>query len=329
MEQQGVDSLIAELEQTVHSALEQPDTLRTTLEYRLDLGNNYWLDLRDETDTEDDRHMTAAFVHRTIEPADERSCTTQLLFSCLYEHDDDCLHGIWYEELAESLMQDMAGENEMACLQSLIVLARHIHEHGDEYKAPPPFDEEELAVFDEIDDSADDTEAEPFKGLVFEVKQEALNPKLRALHENAMRHMSPLLAGGAYRVYRGRTLGEDDGPWLESNALSGPEEHFASFIPKLPRWSVSYVEEPLEHEFEQRPDGTYEAKVSPADHVLRYGNLPSFDALFDEDTQELLCSSVNEADIERAEQIDREAGLFVPTSEQVANFLRKLRLSLR
>lgn len=204
------------------------------------------------------------------------------------------------------------------CLQKVLALARHIHDHGDIYRAPPVYDEGERTAVSRLS-----------PGIAFEVRDEAFDPQLRSLHTEMLRYANQQLAHGAYREHRLRSLGENDDPWLESNVLSGPLKHFASFIPKLPRWSVSYIEEPLEYEFEQRPDGTYEAKVSPADHVMRYGNLPSFEVLIDEETQELLCSSVNEADIERAEQIDHEAGLFVPTNEQVINFLRKLRLGLQ
>ncbi len=303
-----IDRLVTELVVLANSELETPDGITTSMHYNRDLTGSYHMSLESRADseaasyTEAPNYHAAVFIQHVGEVHDEDRCSTYVVFSCLYDHAEQMLHGLQLlppSDLPHFIPQGT--DLESTVLQRTLAIAQHIYDN---------------------DLIARDSD---FKGS-FSLRGDEISAELSDLVTLSLESTNQLLAEGAFYERRFKSVGsEGSSLWIESNVSNGPSGHVDNRNKNNAQLSISFTEDGITYTFEQTADGVFEIKSKIADLAERYRYFRTFKPTFNEETGELLAFGVNFKEIKEKEQEEREAGMYEPTAEKLHAFLQRLR----
>ncbi|MHB1864884.1 MAG: hypothetical protein ACYCPS_01825 [Candidatus Saccharimonadales bacterium] len=300
-----VEMLVSQLETMARYELETPGGITTNMGYKVVMPDTFYMRFEDRADSAEvgykgSGHLTAIFIEQAGEVHDEDRCSTQMAFSCLYDHDDQILHGVQFLSPAD-MPKDLPDGTplEQIAYQRVLAVAQYIFDKNIR---------EEDSIMEES----------------FKVTDDALDENLRTLVIEALQSTSQLLAEGAFHERRFKKVGIDrKSLWVQSNTQSGPAEHADTRSHMTGQLSVSFTEDGITYTFEQTNDGIFEIKSKIADFAERYRYYRTFKPTFS-DTGELVGFGINSNEIKEKEQEEREAGMYEPTTEKLNAFIERL-----
>lgn len=299
-----VDTLTSQLEAKARYELETPDGVTTNMDYRVVMPDTFHMRLETRADSEEagykgSEYYTAVFIEQAGEVHDEDHCSTQMAFSCLYDHNDQILHGVQFLSPIDMPQELPEGtELERTTYQRVLAVAQYIYDKNIR---------DEGSIMEES----------------FKVTDDELEEVLREYMTSALQSASQLLAEGAFHERRFKKVGNDSKSlWVESNTQSGPAEHADTRNHMRGQLSVSFTEDGIIYTFEQTNDGVFEIKSKIADFAERYRQYRTFKPTFT-NTGELVGFGINGNEIKEKEQEEREAGMYEPTVEELNAFIER------
>jgi len=300
-----VDRLTSQLETIARQALEMPDGITTKLDYKIDLSANFKLRLmtKDENEAASYKgagHTTAVFIARTTGLPDEDDGGFRVEYSALYSHEEQLLRGVQFMaplEIPPIPLQ--ATDLEKIAFQKITALARTSYDTA--------------LLRDEL-----------WKGT-FSLSLSEMSQAGGSLLASCLESVNQLLAEGAYYERRFKRLSMPEAMfWLESIVLSGPLEHADSRDLDENLLTVSFTDGSLTHSFDQLRTGVFEIKTEIADEAERYRHYRTFHPTFDPTSGELDGFGIEGTEIAEKQQIERDAGMYLPTVEKLKLFLNRL-----
>ena len=303
-----VDRLVTELATIARNELETPDGITTKMYYSRDLPDSYNMSLESRADSEaasykqGSNYHTAVFIQHVGEVHDEDHCSTHVVFSCLYDHAEQMLHGMQLLPPTDLPCDIPQGTNlESTTLQRTLAIAEYIYDNDLK------------------------TKDSDFEGY-FSLRGDEISTELSDLVTLSLESINQLLAEGAFHERRFKSIGSDASSlWIKSNVSSGPSEHADNRNRNNAQLSISFTEDGITYTFEQTANGVFEIKSKIADFAERYRYFRTFKPIFNEETGELIVFGINGKEIEEKDQAEREAGMYEPTAERLHAFLERLR----
>jgi hypothetical protein len=294
------ESIVAELEQTVVAAMDEPTDRKTSMQYAARITDEYSIDVELMTYTPNAQPYGVSgsshrlFLHHDVpeirskvigvpELGEER-CERPVLFSAIYDNDEDgrSLHG-----LSGKVKLPMA---------DIITLRPQ---------------DRELAIM------AGNLALQLSQGDFFEVQEK--DPEWdEQLIQNFLRITSLAAASGVYIDTSYRAAQVDELELFASYVtFSGDPRFMTQSELEYPYLRFSAVKDEIETVYERSLSGRVDVKTRLANPDLRYASLPSFKSIYDDEGEPMGCT-FDHRELEALEDEEREKGLFVPTREQVA-----------
>lgn len=295
------ESIVAELEQTVVAAMEEPTDRKTSMQYTARVNEEYSIDVNLLTYTPNAMpYGVGGFSHRlfvcrdapmivpTLSPFPELGqelCERPVLFSAVYSSEEGgrSLHG-------------MSGEVKLPFAEVLSLRPQ----------------DRELAIM------AGNLALQLSSGEYFELEEKDAAWD-EQLIQNFLRITSLATASGAYIDTSYKSSQAPDGTELFASyvTFNGDPRFMTQSDLEYPYLRFSIVQDELETVYERSLNGHIDLKTRLADPNARYASLPSFKAVYDE-TGQLIACSFDYREAEAIENEERAQGLFVPTPERTA-----------
>lgn len=298
------ESMVAELEQTVVAAMEQPTDRKTSMEYTCRVNEEYSIDVELMTYTPDampygmSGHSNRLFVchdvpsvEQTIiglEEFGEHECRRPLLFSAVYTEDEDGRQ-----------LGGMSGKVKLPFADVLNLSPQ----------------DRELAI------TAGNLSLQLSDGVHFDL-EEGQPEWNEQLVQNFLRLTSQAVANGVY-IERSYLSSQPDDVELFAayTTFSGEARYVDQSVLEYPYLRFSVIKDAIETVYERSLTGTVDVKTRIADPINRYSALSSYKLICDEDTGEALACTFDPLEVIALEQEERDSGLYVPTKEQIGELL--------
>lgn len=294
------ESIVAELEQTVVAAMDEPTDRKTSMQYTTRVTDEFSIDVELTTYTPHAMpYGVGGFSHKLFLHHDipavmpklnafpelgEELCTRPVLFSAVYTNDED---GRTLQGMSGKVKLPFADvlllrpqDRELAITTGNLALQLSRSDHYEMEEKDPEWDEQ--------------------------------------LIQNFLRITSLAVASGVYIDTSYRAKQVDDLELFASYvAFSGDPRFMSQSELEYPYLRFSVVKDEMEQVYERSLDGKIELKTRLADPIARYASLPSFKAIYD-DEGESIAGCFDQKEAEAIEDEERANGLFVPTAEQMA-----------
>lgn len=299
------ETIVAELEQTVVAAMEEPTDRKTSMQYTTRVNEEYSIDVELMTYTPNALpYGVGGFSHRlfvcrdapTIVPKlspfpelGQELCERPVLFSAVYSSEED----------GRSL-NGKSGEVKLPFSEVLSLRPQ----------------DRELAIM------AGNLALQLSNGEYFELEEKDAGWD-EQLIQNFLRITSLATAAGAYidTSYRAKQASDGTELFASYMTFSGDPRFMTQSELEYPYLRFSAVQDELETVYERSLDGRVDLKTRLADPNARYASLPSFKAVYDETGEPIACS-FDYKEAEAIENEERAQGLFTPTRERIAELTR-------
>lgn len=303
------ECIVAELEQTVMAAMENPTDRKTSMQYTARINEEYSIDIDLMTYTPNAQPYGVSgsshrlFLHRDV-PAlhskvigvpelGEERCERPVLFSAIYDNEEDgrSLHGL-------------SGKVKLPFADILTLRTQ----------------DRELAIM------AGNLALQLSQGDFFEVQEK--DPEWdEQLVQNFLRITSLAAAPGVYvdTSYKAKQPGENLELFASYSSFSGDAQYLDQSTLEYPYLRFSVVQEEIETVYERSLDGKIELKTRLADPIARYAGLTSFRSVYDDEGEPFACT-FDHKEAEAVEDEERKQGLFIPTLDKIAELTRYARM---
>lgn len=295
------ESMVADLEQAVITAMDDPTDRKTSMEYTARIDESYSIDVLLTTYTAHALpYGVAGFSHKLylchdtprVEPKlpgfeelDDHVCKRPVLFSVVYSDDEDgrCLQGVGGKVKLPfaDILALQPRDRELAITTGNLTLQLPQESSYEIKEGEPDWNSQVVKDFLRI------TSRAVANGVFIDTSYKSAQPN-------------------GLELFASYTTFDGDARYVSQSELEYPYLRF------------SVVKDEVETVYERSLSGRIDLKTRLADPMTCYSNLRSFREIRDEETGEVIACTHDPNELEALENEERASGLYLPTKEQIA-----------